>query len=497
MTSESQNKIRFLHLSDLHFAPNLSSPNNCLSVEQLIGIEKKINQLKSLDSTFHFNKVFITGDVSHDGTVDSMVRARSWIFSQLEVNEGRRTGLNLGINKDLIKIIPGNHDANFNIPPLGTPAERWAKIGESYKLEFKELETMSDNKPYFYDWIDIGDENGIFMMFVDTSFLSDSEQEKAAGFSDQIKKRLVNQVVSSIHSIFNLGINGQLSIPGTTEMISAKKYKNSLKIFLSHHYLLQPAGDTSEFLKADDRRSFLNKVCLADFDIILNGHRHQPSFFEGSFADNFDERGKIRYIYKQLRYLLGFQNLPTQLYNPSNGQLVTRNASVVMRLIKNIFQGMYPDKPQKSIIELLNTAADTNRIDDLENLIKTYLTIDDGSGIVNIYDEDNELRSYLQTLNSEQRASLNRKSDQLIKKILTFLKRKSILAINGGSATIEANMERRSFNIYEVVPSATEYKFFTMCYKWNQNGGEFQLDYTRERSFKTNELLSMDIFQSP
>ncbi len=486
--------IRILHLSDLHFTPNLSNTDNCLSIDQMIGVENKLKELKAADNTYKFNKVIISGDITNDGSIDSFVRARSWICSQLEVNAGRRTGLDFCVNQETIKIVPGNHDVDFQIPYKGTATEKWKKLSVNFNSEFQDLQPFTPAKPYHYDWIDTGENQGLFFFYMDSSFLGDSFQEKASGFDDLTKRRLLMNIVEKIHSVFNLGISGQLSKAGTEDKISSISFKNSLKIFVSHHYLKNVQNEDREFLKSSYKKDFLNRICLADYDILLNGHRHRNSFFEDRLEDNFDERGKIRYIYKQLRHMLGFEDLPTQLYNPTNGNKFNRNVSLIVRLIDRLHSALYPDASPKNIIDVLNKAIEDDSIKNIETLIRNFMDITEDDKIFNTWELDSQVKVYLQNLNKEQRDKLNKKSNKIISNILTFLKKKSIVSINGGSTTkITKNLER-SFNIYEIESTPHEYKFKTIKYRWNEQLKQFDHDWDRERTFRVNNFLdSVDL----
>jgi len=192
--------------------------------------------------------------------------------------------------------------------------------------------------------------------------------------------------------------------------------------------------------------------------------------------------------------MLGFEDLPTQLYNPTNGNKFNRNVSLIVRLIDRLHSALYPDASPKNIIDVLNKAIEDDSIKNIETLIRNFMDITEDDKIFNTWELDSQVKVYLQNLNKEQRDKLNKKSNKIISNILTFLKKKSIVSINGGSTTkITKNLER-SFNIYEIESTPHEYKFKTIKYRWNEQLKQFDHDWDRERTFRVNNFLdSVDL----
>lgn len=91
------NKITWLHLSDVHYAFNNFDTNlmrNCL-----------LDELRNLSSTYDFSFIVVTGDLSYKSKLDTS--AISGFFdSVLDI---------LNLDKNRLFIVPGNHDVDRNI----------------------------------------------------------------------------------------------------------------------------------------------------------------------------------------------------------------------------------------------------------------------------------------------------------------------------------------------------------------------------------------------
>ena len=126
-------RLRILHLSDLHFVGKLHESGTRWATGSLGTKSHSFAKLSAVRTTIEmglghrepgakrFDHLLVTGDVSTDGAQDSLRTARSWIqqdeFFRLSANRLRAYGLSS--SDDETTIIPGNHDRYGRFPLQG------------------------------------------------------------------------------------------------------------------------------------------------------------------------------------------------------------------------------------------------------------------------------------------------------------------------------------------------------------------------------------------
>jgi len=168
------NESEFLlaHISDLHFSKGTdkSNKNHTHSINHLIGLQSRLTVLNGLD------RLIVSGDVSNHGDRQSLITASGWLFNEIPIGNGEYTGLKM--KPQSVCVVPGNHDA-WNAKETGTLLDRRQKSLENYNFAFPEHE-IHDCGCYF-DWIQKGSD-ALYMAFVDSCFLGDTEENKDSTF---------------------------------------------------------------------------------------------------------------------------------------------------------------------------------------------------------------------------------------------------------------------------------------------------------------------------
>lgn len=177
---ELGNAFTIVHITDLHFSPGADiEEDHVYSPLQLKGIESVLRK-KSID------RLIVTGDITEAGDPNSLLRAKDWLYGDFSVSGKEKIGLKL--NKDKVRVIPGNHDA-FNLKednPL-TYKDRWQKSLSNFYDAFQDAKAV-DTDGCRYEWIPFG-ESDLFLTYIDTSFLGDPHDlENEKGFSHYLKR---------------------------------------------------------------------------------------------------------------------------------------------------------------------------------------------------------------------------------------------------------------------------------------------------------------------
>jgi hypothetical protein len=182
----------------------------------------------------------------------------------------------------------------------------------------------------YFDWLE-KDGNGLYLAFVDTCFLGDTEENRTSTFGtvrfDQAVAtgKLTAQQTEHLLEWHDQGMHGTLQNPramGT--YIDKAMFAKSLKILVMHHYLFEPAEHKSDyFMRVKDRDLVFRNIALSDFDVLLCGHKHFASFDVHSYGDHFDERAVNRYMMNYFRRLIGLESLPIQ-FTDEDGRKVSK-----------------------------------------------------------------------------------------------------------------------------------------------------------------------------
>src|SRR6185503_4388035 len=155
------------HISDLHFSHGAyREGSHQHSILRLKGIQELLSNLE-------IDRLIISGDITNDGGPESLLRAHSWIFNSFLIDGKEAIGLGLAPNT--VGVIPGNHDAFNDKSGAITLLDCWQKSLSNYNAIFLDHQFVYPESSR-YDWIEKNG-RGIFLVYVDTSFVGDPEME--------------------------------------------------------------------------------------------------------------------------------------------------------------------------------------------------------------------------------------------------------------------------------------------------------------------------------
>lgn len=311
--ADQQDRIRIAHISDLHFSIGYGPlVPYCHSVKHLVAAEKCI-------ANENPDFVILSGDVSNNGDLDSLLRARDWLCNRLSIGNEKSTGLSL--SPDRIGVVPGNHDA-WNSSISGQVHVRWQRSLENYDSAFPKpattaAVTVQTGRPAatWYRWIRVG-RTGAFLAFLDSSFCGGEEDgaTQRTPFDRIARGKLSIPQSRQLLRWLDQGIAGNLPDPVAGGMIDSDAFARSLKVLVMHHYLFEPRNCGRDyFMEINHRETVTRNVLLAQFDVLLCGHKHHIDARPVKYGEHFDERARARYLLNAFRRLLGLHALPLQL----------------------------------------------------------------------------------------------------------------------------------------------------------------------------------------
>ena len=346
-TRIGRDHLTVVHISDLHFSDHaVDTDAKCIhSQDLLVGLEVALRQTD-------FDLVVVSGDLTDWGDLPALLRARDYLLGSYSVGHGRTVGLNLAPDK--LRIFPGNHDA-FNVPKSGSTFERWQKSLSNYRFAFPEclgaIETCG------WEWIELQGWE-IYMAFADTCFIGDPENEVSVRgiryYDDTAKGKLSRDQAAKLLSWSDKGRRGALEASADKEscVITAEKFKASLRLLLMHHYIFDPsAGKRERLMELLNRNDVFANIALADFDMLLCGHKHTADFGRHTYGYHLGRRGKYRYILNLLRHAIG---MPSSLM-PDSPPL-RRLSKYFRRLVGILGSSEEPEYDEADLGKLLELA---------------------------------------------------------------------------------------------------------------------------------------------
>ncbi|MBX3410624.1 MAG: metallophosphoesterase [Phycisphaeraceae bacterium] len=321
-------KARILHLSDLHFSAGYAEGDKH---RHHLGLLRSLSDNVSAES---WDKVIVSGDLSDDGSMQSLLNCRNFLTSSLLVSPELSIGLNLkglGAGK-MLSVIPGNHDAHNGRQGSGKCTVIWQSATDNFYTQFPEASGQRHGCDY--EWIERGDW-GIFIVYVDSCYLGDPADSKdgtGVVITDRIAVgKIAKEATERILDIYGKGISGRLSDPVSGRYIDASKFATGFKIMVMHHYLFEHEGAAVDFFhRMKDRDRVFQNLALADFDVLLCGHKHSAFSKSIKYAEYFDPRARTRYGFNYLRRILGLNLLPVQ--ERVNGRIAGKIQTLLAQL---------------------------------------------------------------------------------------------------------------------------------------------------------------------
>ncbi len=463
------------HISDLHFShgTDMSAPDHAHSIPHLRGLESK---MKIIDPDI----LIVSGDVSNHGDRQSLINASTYLYNKIGIGGEEYTGLNLSPEK--LGIVPGNHDA-WNASKTGTLIDRRQNSLENYNYAFPSR-TISRRIGCYYDWIE-NDGLGLYIAYVDSCFLGDTEKHSDSAFGtirfDQAvaKGKLSVQQAVKLLEWYDLGCKGSLQNPRDNEKLIGKtKFANALKIIVMHHYLFEPPEHKSDyFMRVQHRDIVFRNLAFADFDILLCGHKHFPSFDVHTYGQHFDRRAKNRYLINCFRRLIGLYSLPMQIQD-NDGHWITKAGTTLIHMCYKLVKWNEPDaSPQDvagQILSLLKQGLE--KPNSLEKDVKNFISM---HGIIGTeVMDDNELKEIQKRLaiglSAKERKELTyvaKRFTNLSKKLVT----RSFLQILSGSTAkaCAACDKERTFNVLKIAHNDNAWNIKSERYVWDWTSNEF------------------------
>jgi 3',5'-cyclic AMP phosphodiesterase CpdA len=479
--------FKFIHLSDLHIFGGQSqrNSNHKHSIPHMKGIQKIVEK-----ESHNLDRLIISGDISHYGDEDNLLKAKQWIYSSMEIGNDEKISLGLKEeDQDKIKLVPGNHDAWNSKSKIGKTIDIRQKSLENFNYSFRRnnKDVIPSKDGYYYDWIQKNDK-GIFFIFLDSSFIGDTQIEKENPdlrvFDKIAKGKFSKEQAEKVLMLYDKGMTGKLKIPNNSKYIDKNVFAKSLKIVVMHHYLFEPAGQKRELLlQIKETESVFRNFALADIDLLMCGHKHYAEVKDHLYLHHFNKRAKARYIFNYFRRLIGIQSLPFQ-YSDKKGK---KHNKFLSALISVYLKSKYKSQNDNEEIKVDKNFNDTlssiliSGIDNPQNFeseIKKFLkknqteTFDDS--IIDEYELAEISRRIKVSFTDEEREALKELTKKL-KHVIEELFSRQFVQLMAGSACKKHDGEEkyRSFNIYRITNQDDGYQIKCEKYIWNSERDDF------------------------
>jgi predicted phosphodiesterase len=477
------------HISDLHFSAGADKAEQHHK-HSILHLEKLQQKLKTIE----FDRLIVSGDISNMGDKESLLRAHDYIYGKFAIGGGEATGLEL--SSDKVWVVPGNHDA-WNKGTHGSPMEIWQRSLKNYNDVFVEHKPSSPLGCY-YEWLE-KDGCYVFMAFVDSCYLGDVDYSEelypVIKLSKIARGKLSLDQSTLLLEWFDKGVKGLLQNPNDSEQVIPKEqFANSLKILVMHHYLFEPPEFAYDYLMSVKHRNVVfSNIAMADFDMLLCGHKHIQDYKPSSYGDHFDQRGKDRYLINYFRRLIGIHSLPVQ-YSDDKGRLFSKALSRLINILVvnfhkqyNVQNTNYLDELGDMLIKALKNPEELEQ--NIRELLKSYRL--EGEEIIDSR-ELKEIRARISTgLTMQDRNELEKVAKKF-NQILKHLGSRPFLQVMCGSTTKASSdpNKQRSFNVYKIEKVDRGTKFRIERYRWESQAKAFSDEpLVYEHSFDRERVL--------
>lgn len=463
------------HISDLHFSQgtDMSNPDHAHSIPHLRALQAMIKKLNP-------DILVVSGDISNNGDKQSLINASAYLEKKIPIGSEEYIGLELPLDK--LGVVPGNHDA-WNASQAGKFVDRRQKSLEHYNFAFPSHK-IPPNDGCYYDWRE-HDDMGIYLAYVDSCFLGDTEKHDDSPFGtiryDQAiaKGKLSVQQTEKLLEWHDLGTRGTLPDPRNGEIFIGKaSFSKALKILVMHHYLFEPPEHSSDyFMRLHHRDIVFRNIAFADFDILLCGHKHFPAFDVHTYGSHFDERATNRYLVNCFRRLIGLHSLPVQIDDDDGrrwSKALTALANTILKLVRRRNPNATPKAVAEEVLQLLKQGL--HEPDSLEKNVKKFLHENglDGAEVVESR-ELNEIQKRLAIgLTTTERKALQGVAKRIVN-ITKKLHSRPFLQIMSGSTAkaCGAGNRKRTFDLLRIECGGKDWKVQSERYFWDWGSNAF------------------------
>lgn len=472
--------LRLLHISDFHFSSGMhkAEPRHCHSIQYLQALSNSIRNQ-------YFDRVVVTGDLSNLGDRQSLLNAYGYLFDRVAIGEGEKLGLEL--DEDRTFVLPGNHDAFNNMEAHGRASNRWQRSIEFYNSVFVNHTVPPEGCRYY--WIEAAD-CPVYLAVADTCFLGDPELDARlpdiSPLGSIAKGKLSLSQSEKLLQWYDLGIRGKLPHPDREgEYIDSSAFASSLKVLATHHYLFEPQHcRNARLLQVEHRDDVFRNIAMADFDVVLCGHKHVQDFGKHTYGFHLERRGKKRYLMNYFRRLVGINSLPVQFREPQSGRFYSKYftlmANLVMKSLKRDRrergEGDGDGEYLENLVDILRGGLQDP--DRFRTEMRRIAEEEIGTGVDTLSDEEvHEVQRVIASnFTREEKKALANQALKMKSLVRRLNSRPFVQAMSGssGKACKDPSTRRRSYAIHHIRRADAGYRFESEIYYWNEADGVFE-----------------------
>ncbi len=286
-----ENTINILHLSDFHLKSGSIDNKKSFIVKNLIDDLK--NELLNDNK---IDLVLITGDLTDSGKIEQFKKAEEIVINMMENPiDG------LGVNRNEIYIVPGNHDIDREF---------------FYEELFNELTKKYDDDKLINIWYrkdDSFDYNRLFSKF--KAFKSFQEETLNQSSIEKDKLYIVREFEKLYYKIGILGLNTVWS--GGTDAEKGKLLMSQFQVIdaFAKDYHIENYDLNIAFFHHpieslnEDEREIIESLLYSKFDLVFNGHKHDTRYKKVSDYNKVSHLTRAGPIYGSDENIYGSYNL--------------------------------------------------------------------------------------------------------------------------------------------------------------------------------------------
>ncbi|HEX5337294.1 MAG TPA: hypothetical protein VFW53_02545, partial [Gallionella sp.] len=305
-----------------------------------------------------------------------------------------------------------------------------------------------------YFWIGHA-EIPMFLCLVDSSYLGDPLQ-KTSGIKNISRIACGNWLREQARTIlawYDQGIAGRLPSLNAGDQISATDFRRATKVLLMHHYLLEPKEGTryvqDYFLRIKNKKEIIGNVLMADFDLMLCGHKHVLSADDRTYAQHLDPRSTNRILLNAFKRQLGLRSSPIE--TDSSGRRIKRALLNCAFVMGRWFHGQEKD----GIIDLVERHLQDVAV--FEQRMNEIFTDTDPAFDKLDAGETDGIITAIQNLSPAQRVELSRIASKQLRECRKALGNRKFLHIMSGSSAKKTSLpDSRAVNVYDISDNGKE-----------------------------------------